>query len=180
MNYNNDKLNEIYRDTWPNLGWAARVNEDNLPVPDDMVWVNLTKEEIEELRSKKHTLTEYGKEQLRKLMIPEEMLETTTEEKKPFYRFFAIEYFATGEGMSFWLKVCRNYEPIDDRDRDLERFVKFIGVGAEHYIQGLTMPTEEEFMTQYANLIPLYIVKMIERRDQPGFNWETHFYFNYS
>jgi hypothetical protein len=75
MNYNNDKLNEIYRDTWPNLGWAARMNEDNLPVPDDMCWVNLTKEEIEELRNKKHTLTEYGKEQLKKLMTHEEMLE---------------------------------------------------------------------------------------------------------
>jgi len=75
MNYNNDKLNEIYRDTWPNLGWAARMNEHNLPVPDDMCWVNLTKEEVEELRNKKHTLTEYGKEQLRKLMTHEEMLE---------------------------------------------------------------------------------------------------------
>lgn len=75
MNYDHYKLNEIYRDTWPNLGWAKRMNEDNLPVPDDMAWVNLNKEEIEELRSKKHTLTEYGREQLRKLMTHEEMLE---------------------------------------------------------------------------------------------------------
>lgn len=57
MNYNNEKLNQIYRDTWPNLGWAKRMNKDNLSVPDDMYWVNLTKKEIEELRSKKHTLT---------------------------------------------------------------------------------------------------------------------------
>jgi hypothetical protein len=28
MNYDNDKLNEIYRDTWPNLGWAKRMNEN--------------------------------------------------------------------------------------------------------------------------------------------------------
>jgi len=35
---------------------------------EDMPWVNLTQEEIEELRNKKHTLTEYGKQQLRKLM----------------------------------------------------------------------------------------------------------------
>jgi hypothetical protein len=61
------------------------------------------------------------------------------EDSKPFYRFFAIEYFATGEGMSFWLKVCRNYDLHDGKDYDLERFVKFIGVGAEHYIQGLSM-----------------------------------------
>ncbi len=107
-------------------------------------------------------------------------LEELAETERPFYRFFAIEYFATGEGMSFWLKVCRNYGLHNGRDYDLERFAKFIGVGAEHYIQGLTMPTEEEFMTKYANLIPPYIVKMIERRDQPGFDWETHFYFNYS
>lgn len=25
MYYDNDKLNEIYRDTWPNLGWAKRM-----------------------------------------------------------------------------------------------------------------------------------------------------------
>jgi hypothetical protein len=33
-----------------------------------MPWVNLTPEEIQELRNKKHTLTEYGREQLRKLL----------------------------------------------------------------------------------------------------------------
>jgi hypothetical protein len=35
---------------------------------DDMPWVNLTQEEVDELRKQKHTLTEYGKEKLRKLM----------------------------------------------------------------------------------------------------------------
>jgi hypothetical protein len=35
---------------------------------NEMPWVNLTQEEVEELRNKKHTLTEYGKEQLRKLL----------------------------------------------------------------------------------------------------------------
>lgn len=86
MIYDNEKLNEIFNATWPNLGWAKRMNEDNLPVPDDMAWVNLTKEEIEELRTKKHTLTEYGREQLRKLMTHEEMLEEAAkreEENKP-------------------------------------------------------------------------------------------------
>ena len=38
---------------------------------DDMPWVNLTQEEVEELRNKKHELTEYGREQLRKLMNKE-------------------------------------------------------------------------------------------------------------
>ena len=168
-----------------------------------MPWVNLTQEEVEELRNKKHELTEYGKQRLKELIYKQDMkkmedaakdlvLENLTHEEmleiaekreaenRPFYRFFAIEYFATGEGMSFWLKVCRNYPPHDDRDYDLERFSKFIGEGAEYYLHGLETPTQEEFMEKYANLIPPYIVKMIDRRDQPGFDWETHLYFNYS
>ena len=44
------------------------MTEHNLPVPDDMPWVNLTQEEVEELRNKKHELTEYGKQRLRELM----------------------------------------------------------------------------------------------------------------
>ena len=35
---------------------------------DDMPWVNLTQEEVEELRNKKHELTEYGKQRLRELL----------------------------------------------------------------------------------------------------------------
>ncbi len=44
------------------------MTEHNLPVPDDMVWVNLTQEEVDELRTKKHELTEYGKQKIRELM----------------------------------------------------------------------------------------------------------------
>jgi len=35
---------------------------------DDMLWVNLTQEEVEELRSKKQELTQYGKDKIRELM----------------------------------------------------------------------------------------------------------------
>jgi len=47
---------------------------------DDMPWVNLTQEEVEELRSKKQELTQYGKEKIRQLMMnqepyPDEMFE---------------------------------------------------------------------------------------------------------
>ena len=35
---------------------------------EDMPWVNLTQEEVDELRSKKHELTEYGKQRLKELM----------------------------------------------------------------------------------------------------------------
>jgi hypothetical protein len=42
---------------------------------EDMPWVNLTQEEVEELRNKKYDLTEYGKQRLREMMTHEEMLE---------------------------------------------------------------------------------------------------------
>lgn len=40
---------------------------------DDMPWVDLTPEEVQELRSKKQELTQYGREKLRKLMNKEEL-----------------------------------------------------------------------------------------------------------
>ena len=54
---------------------------------DEMPWVNLTQEEVEELRNKKHELTEYGKEKLRKLMMnqepyPDEMFEEAERREK--------------------------------------------------------------------------------------------------
>ena len=54
---------------------------------DDMPWVNLTPEEIQELRNKKHTLTEYGREQLKRLMrnqepYPDEFFEEAERREK--------------------------------------------------------------------------------------------------
>jgi hypothetical protein len=54
---------------------------------DDMPWVNLTQEEIEELRNKKQTLTEYGKQRLRELMMnqepyPDEMFDEAERREK--------------------------------------------------------------------------------------------------
>jgi len=47
---------------------------------DDMPWVNLTQEEIEQLRKQKQELTQYGKDKIRELMMnqepyPDEMFE---------------------------------------------------------------------------------------------------------
>jgi radical SAM superfamily enzyme YgiQ (UPF0313 family) len=106
--------------------------------------------------------------------------EREAENQRPFYRFFAIDYVATGEGRSYWLKICRNYQPIDDKDHDLRYFEKFVGEGADYYIKGLEQPTEDEFLEKYGKLVPDYIVEMIARRDQPFFTWETHLHYNYS
>ena len=54
---------------------------------EDMPWVNLTQEEVEELRNKKHELTEYGKDKIRELMrnqepYPDEMFEEAERREK--------------------------------------------------------------------------------------------------
>ena len=97
---------------------------------------------------------------------------------KPFYRYFAIDYCATGEGRSIWLKICRNYPPIDNKDREMEKFKEF--VGCSHYFPGIEELTEDEFLVKYGKMVSDYIVEMIARKDQPAFTWETHLHFNYS
>ena len=47
-----------------------------------MPWVNLTQEEVDELRTKKHELTEYGKQRLKQMMSHEEMLEEAERREK--------------------------------------------------------------------------------------------------
>jgi len=49
---------------------------------EDMPWVNLTQEEVDELRTKKHELTEYGKQRLKQMMSHEEMLEEAERREK--------------------------------------------------------------------------------------------------
>jgi hypothetical protein len=63
------------------------MTEHNLPEPDDAPWLNLTPQEVEELRNKKHELTEYGKQKLRELMrnqepYPDEMFEEAERREK--------------------------------------------------------------------------------------------------
>lgn len=149
----------------------------NLPVPDDAPFLNLSQEEVEQLRQQKKELTEYGKEKLKKLTT--KSLERLAEsECKEFYRFFAVEYYATGEGISYWLKICRNYPPYNGEDIDLECFKNFIN--DSYHSQYIEEPTEEEFMSKYSNLIPAHIVKMVEYKNQPELIWETYFHVNYS
>jgi hypothetical protein len=97
---------------------------------------------------------------------------------KPFYRFFAIDYCATGEGRSYFLTICRNYQKIDGRDREKERFAKF--VDCDHYMHGFDELTQDQFLDKYGKLVPDYVIEMIAREDQPAFTWETHLHFNYS
>ena len=47
---------------------------NNLPEPDDAPWLNLTPQEVEELRYNKQKLTEYGREKIRALMEEKKLL----------------------------------------------------------------------------------------------------------
>jgi hypothetical protein len=117
-------------------------------------------------------------EKAHKQLTHEEMLEIAAERERPFYRFFAIDYLATGEGRSFWLKICRNYQRVDDKDREYEKFKEF--VDCDYYMECFEELTEEEFMKRYDTLVPHNVKMMLHRRDQPAFTWETHYHFNYS
>ena len=45
------------------------MSEHNLPVPDDAPWLNLSPQEIEELRNNKKELSEYGREKIREKIL---------------------------------------------------------------------------------------------------------------
>jgi hypothetical protein len=47
---------------------------NNLPEPDDAPWLNLSQEEINQLRYDKQNLTEYGREKIRALMEEKKLL----------------------------------------------------------------------------------------------------------
>ena len=101
-----------------------------------------------------------------------------TNQQQKFYRFFVADYFATGEGVSKWLQISRNYSGGDETDYALEEFKRFIGIS--YYFHGIEEKTEEEFMSAYASMIPPYVIRAVERKDQPAFTWQTHIHLNYS
>jgi len=50
------------------------MTEHNLPEPDDAPWLNLTQDEINQLRYDKQKLTDYGREKIRELMEEKKLL----------------------------------------------------------------------------------------------------------
>jgi hypothetical protein len=109
----------------------------------------------------------------------EEMLEIASEREaanqEQFYKFFVCDYFATGEGRSIWLMVDRWYGK--GWSDPLHHFQTFIEDA--YYYSFIEEANEEKFLNYYANLIPDYVRKMIEKKDQQGFTWQTHLHFNY-
>ena len=69
-----------------------------------MPWVNLTQEEVNELRNKKYELSEYGKQRLREMLTHEEMLEEAERRERSnsvlarYNNYYNIECAALAHG----------------------------------------------------------------------------------
>jgi len=81
---------------------------------DEMPWVNLTQEEVEELRNKKHELTEYGKQRLRELMedrfYPDEMFDAAEKAHKQLTHEKMLEIAEEREKLAAGFKQDDNGE----------------------------------------------------------------------
>jgi hypothetical protein len=138
---------------------------------DEQLLEEYSKQELKEMRDQNVIATgKISDEDLKKI-------ENALKKRDSFYRFFAVEYYATGEGITYFLQVCTNCE-VNDIDRDLDCFKRFID--DDFFAGGIEELKEKEFMERFVSLIPSHMVKMIERKDQPSLMWQTHYHVNYS
>ena len=109
-----------------------------------MPWVNLTQEEVEELRKQKYEITEYAKEKLRKLMnnqepYPDEIFEEAAKREaanKAALESLGIDYESFGQKP--WNEGDLDYEaPNGDyiKNYPLINRVEVIGKNGREYVQ---------------------------------------------
>jgi len=109
-----------------------RQETHNLPVPDDAPWLDLSQEEVDELRNKKHELTEYGKQRLRELMninpTHEEMLEEAERREAENKALAALDelYEKHGDAMLKLAEIEKDeWERRERADTVLARYNRF-------------------------------------------------------
>jgi hypothetical protein len=76
---------------------------------EDMPWVNLTQEEVDELRTKKHELTEYGKQKFKEMTTGELMDTEKFQEELSKQKVFDVDKFADEERKERSDTVLRRY-----------------------------------------------------------------------
>ena len=76
---------------------------------EDMPWVNLTQEEVEELRSKKHELTEYGKQKIKELTVGQLMDTEKFQEEFAKSQVFDADKFAEENNMVRNHRILERY-----------------------------------------------------------------------
>jgi len=104
---------------------------------EDMPWVNLTQEEVDELRNKKHELTEYGKQKLKELMrnqepYPDAMFEEAERREAERKALDALDRHYEENGAAFgqlaYIERWEKEEEIERqyrKERILERYNHF-------------------------------------------------------
>lgn len=100
-------------------------------------------------------------------------VETPQNTEKPFYRFFAIDYYGTGNGRSIYLQISLNNHNDEHYEKEWKHFVNY-----DYYLQGAEELTEREFLDRYTRLLPDMTVHML--RDKSLTIWQTHLHFNRS
>ena len=92
---------------------------------------------------------------------------------KPLYRFFAIDYYGTGNGRSIYLQISLNNHNDEHYEKQWKHFVNY-----EYYLQGEEHLTEREFLDRYTRLLPDMTVHML--REKSLTIWQSHLHFNRS
>ena len=100
---------------------------NNLPEPDDAPWLNLTPQEVEELRYNKQNLTEYGKEKIRALMLKSQMTEDIQQPNGDFIKQYPdvtrVEVIGN-DGREFVHYGCSNVKvSLQDDGRTIKVFL---------------------------------------------------------
>ena len=116
---------------------------------EDMPWVNLTQEEVEELRNKKHELTEYGKQRLKELMninpTHEEMLDEAARREAENKALAALDelYEKHGDAMLKLAEIEKdNWEQEQREIRVLERYNQFYNTECSGLAHGTPITPE--------------------------------------
>jgi len=134
---------------------------DNLPVPDDAPWLNLSQEEVEELRNKKHELTEYGREQLRKLMrnqepYPDEMFEVAERREAERKALDALDklYEENGNAMLKLAEIEKEeWERKVRNERILQRYNSYHNFETSGLPHGMPITVEQQQMIAFRSMI---------------------------
>jgi hypothetical protein len=100
---------------------------NNIPENDDAPWLNLTPQEVEELRYNKQNLTEYGREKIRALMLKSQMTEDIQQPNGDFLKNYPdvtrVEVIGN-DGREFVHYGCSNVKvSLQDDGRTIKVFL---------------------------------------------------------
>jgi len=124
---------------------------DNLPVPDDLPYLNLSQSELDELRKSKKELTEYGKEKLRKLIYKEDMRKMEDAAKDLVLENLTHEELTVGQLM--------------DTEKFQEEFAKSQVFDADKFAEENSMVKNHRILERY---------NMFYNTEVSGLTWGTH------